>query len=299
MPQNNTERMRARKKPYISIAERAARKQCHRDSGTGKPADAVTQSDSAVEIGNYQHRQQNKLRRQNLRDKRREQQIAKRALKQHQEESEIAHAKETVMVCSTTPTWPADNLCKFIFRSVWDKNIGADVLRSHGVSDCCISPDVNVTHTSNFCNWEQHRTRTVIIRRITDKAHPAYGECGLFTTEPIRSHTHILDYSGFVTSEQRCSKTSDYILQLTDGLSVDAEHIGNEARFINDFRGIGRRPNVELKLFRAGDTNPRQKQVTTTRMEVWSGGILIPAGAELLLSYGKGWWRARKSPKRE
>lgn len=63
--------------------------------------------------------------------------------------------------------------------------------------------------------------------------------------------------------------------------------MGNEARFVNDYRGIANKPNalfIEVK--------------TTTgemRMSVWSGSEPIPKGKEILVSYGKAWWRARQS----
>jgi hypothetical protein len=72
-------------------------------------------------------------------------------------------------------------------------------------------------------------------------------------------------------------------------LSIDANNPGNEARMINDFRGIAKAPNVEFKLYRH-PTNVAPK----IRMGVFVlPGREIQAGEEILLSYGKGFWTAR------
>lgn len=83
---------------------------------------------------------------------------------------------------------------------------------------------------------------------------------------------------------------SDYDLSLhrfSDGLSVgiDAHGLGNEARFINDFRGISRRPNA---VFRDNRLSSGE-----LRMSVWSSSEGIRKGDEIVISYGKTWWRAR------
>lgn len=93
---------------------------------------------------------------------------------------------------------------------------------------------------------------------------------------------------GEVHCDDRLS--SDYDLSLhrfSDGLSVgiDAHGLGNEARFINDFRGISRRPNA---VFRDNRLSSGE-----LRMSVWSSSEGIRKGDEIVVSYGKTWWRAR------
>ncbi len=61
--------------------------------------------------------------------------------------------------------------------------------------------------------------------------------------------------------------------------------MGNEARFINDYRGIKSKPNA---LFKEG-----RKANGELRMSVWSDSEGIKKGEEILVSYGKSWWRAR------
>ena len=69
-------------------------------------------------------------------------------------------------------------------------------------------------------------------------------------------------------------------------LCLDARRVGNEARFVNDFRNTGRRQNVEFRLRRASDGELRQGVYVCARNGV-------AAGEELLISYGKSYWRAR------
>lgn len=70
--------------------------------------------------------------------------------------------------------------------------------------------------------------------------------------------------------------------------------IGNEGRYINDYRGIALRPNVGFQ-----DFTPRISGATVltceVRMGIWVLGKKISKGQELLLSYGKGFWRARQA----
>ena len=76
-------------------------------------------------------------------------------------------------------------------------------------------------------------------------------------------------------------------------------------RFINDFRGVASRPNVELvsrqektsDSRRTGKAAREETNVTPTpAMEVWTASSGIEAGVELLLSYGKGFWTHRTHP---
>ncbi|KAF4630171.1 hypothetical protein G7Y89_g7974 [Cudoniella acicularis] len=97
----------------------------------------------------------------------------------------------------------------------------------------------------------------VRITPITSLPHPALGQSGLFAASNLAPGTFILQYLGEVhVSRDNSSSTtldpharSDYDLSLDRelGLGIDAERAGNEARFINDYRGIAERPNAEFK----------------------------------------------------
>ena len=131
------------------------------------------------------------------------------------------------------------------------------------------------------------RAQSVLIRRISDENHPACGQYGLFAAKKIPPKTYILDYVGEVHCDER--PQSDYDLSLYRSqcgadIGIDASVIGNEARFINDFRGVREKPNA---IF----TDERSTS-GELRMSVWSMGG-IRKGEEILVSYGKAWWKAR------
>lgn len=67
---------------------------------------------------------------------------------------------------------------------------------------------------------------------------------------------------------------------------IDASCMGNEARFVNDYRGIKAKPNAMFK----DSTLSSQGELG---MAVWSGCQAISRGEEILVSYGKSWWNAR------
>jgi SET domain-containing protein len=125
--------------------------------------------------------------------------------------------------------------------------------------------------------------------RITHNTHPAKGQFGLFAAKKIPPRSYIIDYVGEVHCDDRPGSDYDLsLLRLQDGLSVgvDASTMGNEARFINDFRGIANRPNAQF-----------QESVNTAGelcMSIWSENETIKKGDEILVSYGKGFWNARK-----
>ncbi|KAI0067748.1 hypothetical protein BV25DRAFT_1819171 [Artomyces pyxidatus] len=125
---------------------------------------------------------------------------------------------------------------------------------------------------------------------LSSPSHPAYGQHGLFASMKIPSRTHILDYIGEVHCDDR--PNSDYDISLhrfQDGTSVgvDASRMGNEARFVNDYRGIRLKPNAEFL--------DRRTYRGELRMSVWSLAEPIKKGDEIVVSYGKAWWQARTS----
>lgn len=143
------------------------------------------------------------------------------------------------------------------------------------------------------------KCRLVRIQVISDPGHPAKGQRGLFASQKILPLTHIIDYLGEVHYDERLESDYDLsLLRLTSSESValgmedsdisvgvDAQCMGNEARFINDYRGTGvAKPNAELKD-RIVDGE--------MRMSVWSLNKPIQRGDEILVSYGKSWWKAR------
>lgn len=128
----------------------------------------------------------------------------------------------------------------------------------------------------------------VRIKLITEPGHPARGQHGLFALKKIPLRSHIIDYVGEVHCEER--PDSDYDLSLyrsQDGVNVgiDASGMGNESRFVNDYRGIRDKPNAEFVECQTAGAE--------LRMGIWSKGDAIKKGDEILVSYGKSWWQSR------
>jgi len=110
----------------------------------------------------------------------------------------------------------------------------------------------------------------------------AMGQFGLFAAKNIPSRTYLLDYLGEVHCDDRPS--SDYDLSLyrsLDGLvsvGVDASAMGNEGRFVNDYRGIRAKPNAQFE--------ERRIENGELRMSIWTGSKVIKKGEEILVSVG-------------
>jgi len=170
--------------------------------------------------------------------------------------------------------WPKD--VRYLEAPVYHKSVPKEIVTQlHN-----ISLQLGVVSPSNIA-WTQ-------IRQIHTEAHPACGQLGLFAARKIPSNTMLLWYLGEVHMELR--ETSDYDLSLmkrNDGVNVgiDAQYMGNEARCINDYRGVAERPNALFKEVRSDSGE--------LRMSVWSGSKGVAKNDEILVSYGKGWWNAR------
>jgi len=127
----------------------------------------------------------------------------------------------------------------------------------------------------------------VRVKRIADARHPACGEFGLFARTDLVQGQHILDYLGLVSVAE--DRASDYVVDFGEHseLALDALAVGNEARFINDFRNTGQHANVEFRLRRGERGELRQG------VYVGAGVKYVRAGTELLISYGKNYWKSR------
>ncbi|KAJ7655163.1 SET domain protein [Mycena polygramma] len=126
----------------------------------------------------------------------------------------------------------------------------------------------------------------VVIRRISEPSHPAFGQVGLYAARKIQAKTRIVDYIGEIHCDER--PESDYDLSLDRNLNVgiDASKMGNEGRFVNDYRGI------------PGQDKPNAIFVDIRRPSGELGIVIessrtIKKGEEILVSYGKAWWQAR------
>lgn len=134
------------------------------------------------------------------------------------------------------------------------------------------------------------------ITPITNPSHPANGQSGLFAAKDLPPGSFILPYIGEVHGQAAAHEASDYDLSLDRDieLAVDAARSGNEARFVNDYRGVPgvERPNAE---FREGwDGKERAMGVWVLPAGKAGKGKGIKKGEEILVSYGRGFWGARK-----
>ncbi|CAL3969390.1 hypothetical protein PZA11_006050 [Diplocarpon coronariae] len=144
----------------------------------------------------------------------------------------------------------------------------------------------------------------VRVTRITSPSHPANGQSGLFATKDLKPGTFILQYLGEIHATPRAELQTDrhdphaesnYDLSLDReaGIGIDADRMGSEARFINDYRGVAEKPNAEFR--ETWDVGRRERG-----MGVWvlpegkaGKGKGVKKGEEILVSYGRGFWGAR------
>ena len=178
---------------------------------------------------------------------------------------------------NTNDEWPKS--VKFSNNYRWDPTVPNEVKDEY-------CPNIARPRSARF-------SRKVYFRRITDPDHPAYDEFGLFCALPNGAPpgTWLLDYVGHITLGKDQDKTSDYASDfgVKSELSCDANHFGNEARYINDFRNTGKHPNVEFNYRR--DKNGELRQGVYVKTQKGFEGI--QQHEELLISYGKSYWRGR------
>ena len=100
----------------------------------------------------------------------------------------------------------------------------------------------------------------------------------------------MLDYLGLYHTAEESDHASDYDISLDreSGVAVDAKGCGNEGRFVNDYRGVAERANVEF-----GDKRTGAAGLGQARVAIFVGAREVKKGEELLVSYGKGFWEGR------
>lgn len=140
----------------------------------------------------------------------------------------------------------------------------------------------------------------VKITRISTASHPAQGQYGLHATQHLPPDCFILPYLGFVHDQTETDETSDYDLSLDRDLDlgIDASKMGNEARFINDYRGISTGPNAEFRDILVdvgfGIVEKRMGIFVLSAGKSGKRARGIGKNEEILVSYGKGFWTERK-----
>lgn len=202
--------------------------------------------------------------------------------------------------------WPSG--LPYLSAPILSPNIPKDILSTTALSSPSLETNV-VTISAPETPYSNIR-----ITPIYDSAHPAYGQSGLHTTRAHLPDTFICLYLGLVhntaiisSAADNAGPKSDYDLSLDRdlGLAIDADKMGNEARFINDYRGIADRPNAEFRdviIKLQGGKRERGVGVFVKTAKKAKKGkmkkddeIGIPKGQEILLSYGRGFWSARRA----
>ena len=186
--------------------------------------------------------------------------------------------------------WPAN--VTFLSKLVFSKAVTGDMRSSlqapSATVDMSTQGDVNMP-------------APVRIVAIKDIAHPANGQHGLFAAQQIPANSFILFYLGLVHAQDDADPDSNYDLSLDRelGLAIDATRTGNEARFINDFRGIGTGPNAEFRDVWINASNGMvEKRIAVFSLRAGKSGKKakgIAKGDEILVSYGKGFWQERQN----
>lgn len=117
------------------------------------------------------------------------------------------------------------------------------------------------------------------------------------------------------TKDPHANSNYDLSLDRDQGIGIDADKSGTEARFINDYRGVAGAPSAEFREIWDGNRGERGMGVFVLREGKSSGkskgkgkgdgkgkgkvdggknGKGIKKGEEILVSYGRGFWGARR-----
>ncbi|KAJ4383178.1 hypothetical protein N0V86_001220 [Didymella sp. IMI 355093] len=196
------------------------------------------------------------------------------------------------MQARTPKDWPEDT--KYLRAPSYSKKLDRDKLDTLLLSKAgLLSGEPILTTRGPYSN--------VKITRISNASHPAQGQYGLYATEHLPPDSFILPYLGFVHDQIESDETSDYDLSLDRDLAigVDASKMGNEARFINDYRGISTGPNAEFRDILVdvgfGIVEKRMGVFVLSAGKSGKRARGIGKHEEILVSYGKGFWTERKS----
>eukprot|EP00127_Corallochytrium_limacisporum_P004604 Clim_evm18s169 gene=Clim_evmTU18s169 len=192
-----------------------------------------------------------------------------------------------------------------------------DAFNLNYVTDLVWDPAVSTEHKATVAPTTKPRVKndakpnpSLVIKAITQPGHPAHGQRGLFAAKAIRESEHLVDYLGYVTTAESASENSDYVLGFgpQSVLAIDADRgFGNEARFVNDYRGVpvvpGRHQRTKSASGKPNQYQPKNRPNVCFRDRIDTRGHTyigiyaiddIQKGSELLISYGKGFWKARE-----
>ncbi len=114
---------------------------------------------------------------------------------------------------------------------------------------------------------------------------------GLFTTKPIAKGTRIVEYKGKITTWAAADHddgNNAYIYYISRNHVIDASgYISSVARYANDAAGLSRIKGLSNNAHYVMDGKRIFIEATKN----------IPAGAEILVAYGKDYWDVIKKNK--
>lgn len=192
--------------------------------------------------------------------------------------------------------WPGEIV--YLRAPSYSRKITNDAFKAIALSLC----DLPSTEQARRTNGPYTNVK---ITKISDPSHPANGQSGLFANQSLPPDSFILPYLGFVHDKSETDEASDYDLSLDRefGIGVDASKMGNEARFINDYRGVASAPNAEFRDIYVDIGNSKaEKRMGVFVLSAGKSGKRskgITKGQEILVSYGKGFWTKRQKPQDE
>lgn len=186
-------------------------------------------------------------------------------------------------------SWPKGTV--YLTRPAYSKSMSSSILR---LQKADLPPNAVIVPNN------PGPYSTVKIGAINNPSHPADGQHGLFVSQRVPPDSFILSYLGYVHDQTDTDPNSDYDLSLDRelGVGVDASKMGNEARFINDFRGVTDHPNAEFRdVWADVGKGSFEKRMAVYVLPAGRSGKRakgITKGEEILVSYGKGFWAERK-----
>ncbi|KAF1937509.1 hypothetical protein EJ02DRAFT_447409 [Clathrospora elynae] len=182
----------------------------------------------------------------------------------------------------------------YLHAPSYSKTLSSDKVKALIVPKSELGPNAQVYKTSGpYPN--------VKITPVSDASHPAHGQHALHANQHLPPDCFVLPYLGYVHDQTDTDEASDYDLSLDRELAigVDASNAGNEARFINDYRGVSTAPNAEFRDLYVDTGNGKvEKRVGVFVLSAGKSGKRakgVGRGQEILVSYGKGFWTERRS----
>ena len=135
----------------------------------------------------------------------------------------------------------------------------------------------NIQSFLGFKDIKKDCITSVKIKKIDDPESVIDGQYGLFANQDFSKYDVIGQYTGKMVS---LSSGGKYVAGC-DKCCIDADFIGNELRFINDYKNIADEPNTTIRISYI-DKKPRVLFVVTKD---------IKEGEQILTKYGDSYWK--------